>query len=78
MRAAGFTVDDLIACYQRGVFPMADARDDERIFLIDPDRCGVIPLQPAASVFVGNVLAQRVDQASDIREKRFSLHSEGA
>ena len=43
-RAAAFSVDDLIACYQRGVFPMADARDDERIFLIDPDRRGVIPL----------------------------------
>ena len=43
-RAAAFTVDDLIACYQRGVFPMADAREDERIFLIDPDRRGVIPL----------------------------------
>jgi leucyl/phenylalanyl-tRNA--protein transferase len=44
-RAAAFSVDDLIACYRRGVFPMADARDDERIFLIDPDRRGVIPLQ---------------------------------
>jgi leucyl/phenylalanyl-tRNA--protein transferase len=43
-RATGFAVDDLIACYQRGVFPMADAREDERIFLIDPDRRGVIPL----------------------------------
>jgi leucyl/phenylalanyl-tRNA--protein transferase len=43
-RAAAFTADDLIACYQRGVFPMADAREDERIFLIDPDRRGVIPL----------------------------------
>jgi leucyl/phenylalanyl-tRNA---protein transferase len=43
-RAAGFAVDELIACYQRGVFPMADAREDERIFLIDPDRRGVIPL----------------------------------
>jgi leucyl/phenylalanyl-tRNA--protein transferase len=43
-RAAAFTVDDLIACYQRGVFPMADAREDERIFLIDPDRRGIIPL----------------------------------
>jgi leucyl/phenylalanyl-tRNA--protein transferase len=39
-----FTVDDLIACYRRGVFPMADARDDERTYLIDPDERGVIPL----------------------------------
>ena len=44
-RAASFTIEDLIACYQRGVFPMADARGDDRIFLIDPDRRGVIPLQ---------------------------------
>jgi leucyl/phenylalanyl-tRNA--protein transferase len=39
-----FTVQDLIACYRRGVFPMADARDDQRIFLVDPERRGVIPL----------------------------------
>jgi leucyl/phenylalanyl-tRNA--protein transferase len=39
-----FTVEDLIACYQRGVFPMADARHDARIFLIDPERRGVLPL----------------------------------
>jgi leucyl/phenylalanyl-tRNA--protein transferase len=40
----GFTADDLIACYCRGVFPMADARHDERVFLVDPARRGVIPL----------------------------------
>jgi len=39
-----FTVDDLIACYERGVFPMADARDDDSLFLIDPERRGVLPL----------------------------------
>ena len=37
-----FTVDDLIACYARGVFPMADAREDESLFLIDPERRGVL------------------------------------
>jgi leucyl/phenylalanyl-tRNA--protein transferase len=41
---SAFTVDDLIACYRRGVFPMADARDDERLFLVDPEQRGVIPL----------------------------------
>ena len=41
---AAFTVDDLIACYARGVFPMADAHDDERIYLVDPERRGVLPL----------------------------------
>jgi len=39
-----FDVDDLIACYRRGVFPMAEARNDETIFLIDPDLRGIIPL----------------------------------
>jgi len=39
-----FTADDLIDCYRRGVFPMADARHDERLFLVDPARRGVIPL----------------------------------
>ena len=40
-----FDVDDLIACYRRGVFPMAEARDDQTIFLIDPDLRGVVPLE---------------------------------
>ena len=40
-----FTARDLLACYARGVFPMADAREDNRVFLIDPERRGVIPLE---------------------------------
>ncbi|MDP3659922.1 leucyl/phenylalanyl-tRNA--protein transferase [Phenylobacterium sp.] len=40
----GFSSRELLACYARGVFPMADARDDERVFLIDPDERGVLPL----------------------------------
>jgi leucyl/phenylalanyl-tRNA--protein transferase len=39
-----FEARDLLSCYARGVFPMADAREDERVFLIDPERRGVIPL----------------------------------
>ena len=39
------TVEDLLTWYEQGVFPMADAREDERIFLIDPAERGVIPLQ---------------------------------
>jgi leucyl/phenylalanyl-tRNA--protein transferase len=34
----------MIACYARGVFPMAETRDDPRVFLVDPDLRGVIPL----------------------------------
>jgi leucyl/phenylalanyl-tRNA--protein transferase len=40
-----FTVDDLIACYERGVFPMADARHADSIFLSEPARGGVLPLE---------------------------------
>lgn len=39
-----FDAHDLLNCYAQGVFPMADAREDEHIFLIDPQRRGVIPL----------------------------------
>ncbi len=39
-----FDVGDLLDCYARGVFPMADAREDSQVFLIDPERRGVIPL----------------------------------
>ncbi|MFN4177215.1 leucyl/phenylalanyl-tRNA--protein transferase [Phenylobacterium sp.] len=41
---ADFDARDLLDCYARGVFPMADARDDARVFLIDPERRGIIPL----------------------------------
>ncbi|MEL6259362.1 MAG: leucyl/phenylalanyl-tRNA--protein transferase [Pseudomonadota bacterium] len=36
---------ELIECYRRGVFPMADSRDDPHLFIIDPDERGVIPLR---------------------------------
>ena len=39
-----FTIEDLIGCYRRGVFPMAEAREDDDIYLIDPEERGVIPL----------------------------------
>jgi leucyl/phenylalanyl-tRNA--protein transferase len=39
-----FDIEDLLDCYRRGVFPMADAREDDKVFLIDPQRRGVIPL----------------------------------
>jgi leucyl/phenylalanyl-tRNA--protein transferase len=35
---------ELLACYARGVFPMADAREDAHVFLIDPQHRGVLPL----------------------------------
>ena len=41
---SAFTVEDLMACYARGVFPMAETRADPRIFLVEPERRGIIPL----------------------------------
>ena len=40
----GFDTADLLDCYARGVFPMADARDDDQVFLIDPEDRGIIDL----------------------------------
>ena len=54
---AQFDARDLLDCYARGVFPMADAREDERVFLIDPERRGVIPL---AGLHVSRRLARTV------------------
>jgi leucyl/phenylalanyl-tRNA--protein transferase len=43
MRDEGvFTVEDLLACYRMGVFPMGEARSDPRVFLVDPKRRGII------------------------------------
>jgi len=39
-----FTAEDLLRCYARGVFPMGEARDDPRVFLVEPDLRGIIPL----------------------------------
>ncbi len=39
-----FDADMLLSCYSRGVFPMAESRDDDRLFLLDPEERGVIPL----------------------------------
>lgn len=55
----GFTADDLLDCYRRGVFPMADARHDERVFLVDPARRGVIPLD---GLHVSHRLARTIRQ----------------
>jgi leucyl/phenylalanyl-tRNA--protein transferase len=33
-----------MSCYASGVFPMGEARDDPRVFLVEPDQRGVIPL----------------------------------
>ena len=40
----GFGPADLLDCYARGVFPMAEGRDDPRIYLLEPDERGILPL----------------------------------
>ena len=42
--SARYSTEALLACYRRGVFPMADSRDDPRLFLVDPERRGLLPL----------------------------------
>jgi leucyl/phenylalanyl-tRNA--protein transferase len=42
--SGGFGPEDLLACYARGVFPMAESREDPRVFIVEPDQRGVIPL----------------------------------
>ena len=39
-----FSPDDLLACYRRGVFPMAESRQDEGFFIVDPEWRCVFPL----------------------------------
>lgn len=47
-RASGpysdFGYRELLNCYANGVFPMAEARDDPRVFLVEPEQRGLIPL----------------------------------
>ena len=38
------TPDRLLGCYARGVFPMARAADDPRLFLFSPECRGVLPV----------------------------------
>ena len=44
-RPRAFTWQDLVDCYARGVFPLADRRTDTRVFLVDPEWRGVLPLE---------------------------------
>lgn len=59
-----FTLEDLIECYANGVFPMAEHADDERVFLVDPQRRGVLPLD-------GFHLSSRL--ARTVRSDRFEV-----
>jgi len=43
-RVKPFSPDDLLACYRRGVFPMAESREDDGFFIVDPEWRCVFPL----------------------------------
>lgn len=59
-----FSTDDLLACYRRGVFPMAESRDDEGFFIVDPEWRCVFPLD-------GFHVPKRL--ARTIRQDKFSF-----
>lgn len=65
----GFDADDLIECYRQGVFPMADARHDEKLFLVEPARRGVIPLS-------GFAISRRLGRT--LRSGRFEIRVDTA
>ena len=64
-----FNADDLLACYRAGVFPMGEAREDPRVFLVEPEQRGVIPLD---GFHVGRRLARTV------RRERFAVRVDTA
>jgi len=43
-RAAAITPELLLRAYRAGLFPMAESRDTDRIFWLDPDWRGILPL----------------------------------
>ena len=57
--SARFGTADLLACYERGVFPMGDARHDPNLFLLDPDMRGILPLK---GFHIPRRLARKVKQ----------------
>jgi len=44
MKDATLTADVLLQAYAAGVFPMAESRDSDQVFWVDPDKRGVMPL----------------------------------
>ncbi len=44
MRGDRVTPDLLLQAYASGVFPMADGREDDELYWVDPDQRGILPL----------------------------------
>ncbi len=46
--------EPLLTAYRSGIFPMADSRDDEEIYWVEPRERGIIPLDgPAVIALAG-------------------------
>ncbi len=60
----GFGPLDLLNLYANGVFPMADSRDSDDVFIVDSDERGVIPL---------NGLKISKSLAKTVRSARFEV-----
>ena len=43
-RSHALRADQLLDAYRHGLFPMADSRDSDRLFWMDPEERGIIPL----------------------------------
>lgn len=67
-----FGPTQLLACYARGVFPMADSRDDPRIYLLDPNDRGIIPLD---GLHISRSLAKRIKRQD--YEVKFNVDFDG-
>ena len=65
----GFDVQTLVDVYRRGLFPMGETRQDDRVFLIDPEHRGVLPLD---RFHVSRRLART------IRQDRFQVRIDSA
>jgi leucyl/phenylalanyl-tRNA--protein transferase len=51
--------ETLIKAYALGVFPMAEHRDDDRIFFVDPDHRGILPLE---NIHLPRSLKKKINQ----------------
>lgn len=73
---ASFGLQQLLAAYQRGVFPMADSHDNPELYLVDPSERGILPLQ---GFHVPKRLAKTVrkDPYQITADKAFSRVMEG-
>jgi len=65
----GFGPLDLLGLYANGVFPMAEARDSDDVFIVDPDERGVLALD---GLKISKSLAKTV------RSRRFEIRINSA